>query len=248
MESKFRPSHPLFSTILTLYILFLLYSPPPFLGLLLSPVLPLTIVLLLTLLRFGSVQKPRPKTAKPQEPCPDDDHPETATTQPGKEIEVPFIGWDLKAPLEVIYEEYEGEGEDDLDQVSDLNRGCGERGEVQFTRIERWPSLSQYYPESDSDSDSDASWAGEFPTIGDWVLPEEEFGFGCADPERDGLIEIQLDRHHAGAEKKCENLDFHGEEENLIEIDISPPVRIGEFLTGKKRDARLYDEGHVTFN
>lgn len=109
----------------------------------------------------------------------------------------PFVEyWDLKAPLEIIYEAYEGEDEDD--------RNAG------FLGIEKYPSLSLYYPESDTDSSSD----GGFPAIGDWESPEK-MGFRWEDEDREGLIEIALDG-------KRRTQFFNFEEDNLIEIDISP--------------------------
>lgn len=150
------------------------------------------------------------------------------------------MGWDVKAPLEVIYEEYEGEGADDLDPIFDPDRDPAESGEGRLARMERWPSLSLCYPETDSDSDSDSSSVGEFRSIGEWVSPGEGFGFGWVVPERDGLIEIQLDLHGGGGggcgEKKEKCWDFQGEEENLIEIDISP-ARNGQNLAQKMADS-----------
>lgn len=245
MALSFLPSHPLFCTILTLYILFLLYSPPFFLTILLSPVLTLTVVILLTLLRLGSVQERRPDTVEARESCRPEDGPRPAAPARPEE-EPPFVGWDVKAPLEVIYEAYEGEDADDLEPVFEPDREPGERVEGRFDRIERWPSLSLCYPESDSDSDSDASSVREFPTIGDWVSREGELGFGWVDAEREGLIEIQLDLHGGGGGGKRERgWDFQAEEENLIEIDISP-ARNGEFVFEKEAVDSRREEGLVT--
>ena len=75
--------------------------------------------------------------------------------------------------------------------------------------IERYPSLSLYYPESDSDSSSSET---DFLAIGEWVS-SEKICYRWEEEDREGLIEIALDKR---------DLDFHGEEEeNLIEIDIS---------------------------
>ena len=108
----------------------------------------------------------------------------------------------MKAPLEVIYEEY-GEGEKVGDDVDD-NMG-----------IMRYPSLSQFYPEFDSDSKLESG----FPAIGDSNSPDDvEFRWGEEEEEedREGLIEIALD----GCKRK-RGLEFNFDEENLIEIDIS---------------------------
>ena len=74
--------------------------------------------------------------------------------------------------------------------------------------IERYPSLSLYYPESDSDSSSSET---DFLAIGERVS-SEEICYKWEEEDREGLIEIALGTR---------DLDFHGEEENLIEIDIS---------------------------
>ncbi|KAH1091148.1 hypothetical protein J1N35_018405 [Gossypium stocksii] len=98
-----------------------------------------------------------------------------------------FVKWDVRAPLEVIYEDYEGE--------EALDRG-----------IERYTSLSRRYSEPEPDSLFSEM---EFPVIREWVSSEKR----CCrweeeeEEDREGLIEIAL--------------DFHGEEDNLIEIDIS---------------------------
>ncbi|GMP37144.1 hypothetical protein CsSME_00008963 [Camellia sinensis var. sinensis] len=52
-----------------------------------------------------------------------------------------LVEWDIRALVEVIYEVYEGkEGE--------------QNDNVLVDKEERYPSLSLYYPESDSDSSS----------------------------------------------------------------------------------------------
>lgn len=110
--------------------------------------------------------------------------------------------WDVRAPLEIIYEAYEGEEDDDDGNADDSNNECA-------LRIERNPSLSLYYPESDTDSSSDC----DFAVIGDWDSPER-MGFRWEDEDREGLIEIALDG-------KRRSQFFNVEEDNLIEIDIS---------------------------
>ncbi|OIV91633.1 hypothetical protein TanjilG_09045 [Lupinus angustifolius] len=128
-------------------------------------------------------------------------------------FEESFVEWNVKAPLEVIYEEYEGEeAEHDSNEKQDMN-------------ILRYPSLSRYYPESDSDSSSENG----FPAIGKWDSPENLCLRWEDEEEEDrelGLIEIALD----GCKKRT--LEFQFEEDNLIEIDISP-TRQREF-SGKE--------------
>jgi len=107
-----------------------------------------------------------------------------------------FMEWNVKAPLEVIYEGEETEQD-----------RSGDHGEGIF----RYPSLSRYYPETDSDSSSESG----FPAT-------DNMCFRWDEEDREGLIEIALD----GCKKK--EVGFQFEEENLIEIDISPK-RHGEF-------------------
>ncbi|GAU33529.1 hypothetical protein TSUD_386740 [Trifolium subterraneum] len=112
-----------------------------------------------------------------------------------------FVEWNVKAPLEVIYE---GEETEDV-HVSNENH---------VAAILRHSSLSRYYPESDSDSSSE----DEFPAMEDWDSPEN-MCYRWDEEDREGLIEIALD----GCKKKT--LGFQFEEENMIEIDISPTKR-----------------------
>ncbi|KAL9329277.1 hypothetical protein ACSQ67_004280 [Phaseolus vulgaris] len=230
-------SDPLFHCIVAFCTLVFLYLPNLFLKVVLSPVLILTSILLLSILRLGAIQKSRHDIReiqrKHEEPpiiyeenrgtecrgeeqswSPLEPH-ETETTEQvqqwvhsetegvsyvGFEPSSCFMEWNVKAPLDVIYEEY-GEGEEAGD---DANENTG---------IVRYPSLSRFYPESDSDSESES----DFPAIGDWDSPEE-VGWGEEEEEdREGLIEIALD----GFRRK-RGMEFHFEEENLIEIDISP--------------------------
>lgn len=158
------------------------------------------------------------------------DHPDPITCF---EVSFSFVEWNVRAPLEVIYEEREGEEaeEDRKDDYSDPNptRQFG---------LERSSSLSLYYPESDSDDSSEASDLGDFPVIGEWSSPESA-GLAWEEEDRDGLIEIALDH----GDKKCSGSDldlgFHVEEENLIEIDIDiSPTRNEEFFGEKLRFSR----------
>ncbi|KAF8391425.1 hypothetical protein HHK36_023730 [Tetracentron sinense] len=204
-------SDPLFSIVVVLYSLIFLYFPRVFLGLVFSPVLFSTGILLLTLLRLGTIQrleKENNSTEPDEIDTPDEDHKwvgfqtfiETETEM-GLDSEPffsdSFVEWNVRAPLEVIYEEYEGEEEEDLN----------ENEETRQVGIKRMPSLSLYYPESDTESSSD----GDFPGVDGWDSLEN-MCFRWDEEEREGLIEIPLDG------KK--NSVFQVEEENLIEIDI----------------------------
>lgn len=241
-------SHPLFSCIVTLCTLILLYLPRLFWKLVLSPVLILTGILLLIILRFGANQRsqneqseipgvPEPGLTRENRAVEEEEQEENRnpvteeanslekveqwiTTQPETEFksqmgfrsntlfEECFVeSWNVKAPLEVIYEEYEGEeAEVDSNEKEDTRRPVDDR---------KSPSLSRYYPQSESDSDSDSSSDGGFPAMGKWDSPEN-ICFQWDEEDREGLIEIALD----GGKNRA--LEFHFEEENLIEIDISP--------------------------
>lgn len=110
-----------------------------------------------------------------------------------------FVEWDLRAPLEVIYEEYEGEEYEDEEE--------GKR-EVQMAIIERYASLSKFYPETDSDTSSE----DDLLTMGDWDSPEHVC-FQWEGDDKEGMIEIELGRKKKYSEE---------EEDNLIEIDLYP--------------------------
>ncbi|KAH7545911.1 hypothetical protein FEM48_Zijuj01G0144300 [Ziziphus jujuba var. spinosa] len=258
-------SSPLFSSIVTLYALILLYFPYQFLiRIVFSPVPIIATVLLLSLLRLGAIQRYKDENHKEKEdglcqtePVVDasegdignraikeNNHTEAEQIpglpyedqywvmyqsetnsesemgyDPNPYFEDSFVQWNVRAPLEVIYEAYEGEEEDEDQNEKEENRDLG---------LERYPSLSLYYPESDSDSSSD----GDFPATGVWDSPEN-MCFKWEEEDREGLIEIALD---ANNNKRV--MDSHVEEENLIEIDISQretmnsPARIVVFRQG----------------
>ncbi|XP_073280587.1 uncharacterized protein [Primulina huaijiensis] len=225
---SFLFSDPLFLTFFTFYAVVLLYFPSLFLSFALSPVLISTAVLLLSLLRFGATaQNPVPLETEGTHDGPDclqfdsietgsqdfDDLGRTripcVSVASGKHGFVSstyfsdsFVEWDVRAPLEVIYEEHEGqEAEEDEGGVS------LEKRESQMNVIQRYASLSLFYPESDSDNSSE----GDSTAISGCDSPQILcFQWEDVD-DRDGLIEISLD------EKRMSEFD----EENLIEIDLS---------------------------
>jgi len=256
-------SSPLFSSIVSFYTLIILYFPHLFLRIAFSPVLILTGILLFTLLRLGAAQRllenekftdytlhvqtdpPEESKSKSQSQISEPEITEQVTCRSETESETKtdpitcfevsfsFVEWNVRAPLEVIYEEREGEEaeEDRKDDYSDPNptRKFG---------LERSSSLSLYYPESDSDDSSDDSDLGDFPVIGEWSSPESAC-LAWEEEDREGLIEIALDH----GDKKCSGSDldlgFHVEEENLIEIDIDiSPTRNEEFFGEKLRFSR----------
>ncbi|KAI4296617.1 hypothetical protein L6164_036563 [Bauhinia variegata] len=233
-------SDPLFSCIVTICTLVFLYLPHLFRKIVFSPVLILTGILLLTILRLGAIQRSQneereieisepiveeenragkeQKEENPSEPVKTDSLEqvyEWVSAHSGEEInsqvgfdstsgfEESFVEWNVKAPLEVIYEEY-NEGEE-------TGENPNEKKDTQLLGIGRYRSLARYYPESDSDSSSD----GGFPPIENWDSAEN-ICFSWDEEDREELIEIALD------DAKKRTLEFHFDEDNLIEIDISP--------------------------
>lgn len=224
-------SNPLFSCIITFCTLILIYFPYSFCKIVFSPVLILTGVILIFVLRFQrskSEEKEKfgelesvtneenrdEKQGKTEENVENDsldqifkwvsrNSEEKLKSKMGFEsnsfLDESFVEWNVKAPLEVIYEDEETE------DISNENCVAG---------ILRHSSLSRYYPESDSDSSSE----NEFPAMENWDSPEN-MNFRWDEEDREGLIEIALD----GFKRKA--LGFQFEEENMIEIDISPTKR-----------------------
>ncbi|XP_058735507.1 uncharacterized protein LOC131607525 [Vicia villosa] len=209
---------PLFSCIVTFCILILFYLPHLFSKIVLSPVIILTAVLLFTILRIGAIQKIQHEQKENQQKhdesvkeenrarkCREEKEKQRLETEVNSEMGLEkslcFVEWNVRAPLEVIYEEYD-EGEEKWDDSN-------EREENWNKGVSNYASLNRYFPESDSDSSSESG----SPTIEEW---DEEDG--------EGLIEIALD----GRKGMKMDLEFQCEEENLIEIDIFP-TRYGEF-------------------
>ncbi|KAK4399052.1 hypothetical protein Sango_1380700 [Sesamum angolense] len=170
----------LFATIITLYTLLLLYFPSLFLQFIFSPVVLSTLILLLYLLRLGAAQNSAPPRNGSNSAESDSNDPLPQPIQDHKwdsPVELPrsrfepesnpfyadsFVEWDVRAPLEVIYEEYEGDDVEENDGVSE------EKRESEIKIIQRYASLSLFYPESDSDTSSE----GDFPTDGNWDSPD----------------------------------------------------------------------------
>ncbi|KAL7088830.1 hypothetical protein ACP275_13G152500 [Erythranthe tilingii] len=208
----------LFSAIITLYTILLIYSPSLLLQFFFSPVVFSTLILLLYLLRLGAVQNSAPAApigSDSGESLPlqieefvDPDHHNWASNtganhNPHRFYEESFVEWDVRAPLEVIYEEYdEGEDARENDVVSEAKK------KSDMNIIQRYASLSLFYPESDSDCSSD----GDSPTGGGWDSPEKMCFRWEDEDDREGLIEIALDGKRNG----------EVDEENLIEIDLFP--------------------------
>lgn len=222
----FSFSHPLFSCFITLYSLILIYFPNDLHRIFLSPVLLISGALLLSLLRLGStrVSKTRPEISYENlEEAEESKVFLVCDSDMKYDLMGGFVEWNLRAPLEVIHEENDEEEEE----------SPGEKDPTRFRKMERFPSLSLYYPESDSESDSGSSSEFNFPEIGEWNSPEN-MGFRWEDEDDgiggEGLIEIKLDEYnnHGSHNSKMMSqwnqteLDFHGEEDGLIEIDLFP--------------------------
>lgn len=212
--------NPLFSTLITFCTLLIIYLPSLFLQILFSPLLISTAILLLTILRLGATQKkPNGSQIGSSISLENENYavtsiststillknqefgPVCAQTEMGFYGES-FVEWDVRAPLEVIHEEYEGEGDERNDGISS---------------IERYASLSLYYPESDSGGSSDDG--GDFAGIGGWDSPESTcFMWDEEEEKGEDLIEIAFDEK----ERRSGVVVDQFEEENLIEINISP--------------------------
>lgn len=120
-----------------------------------------------------------------------------------------ILEWNMKAPLEIIYEAYEGEEEEE-----ESNENNVVTSNKQDVGCDKFPFLLMYYPESESDSSSD----GDFPMKEKWETYESVFlKWEEEDDDREELIEISLDRYGKRSFDFC-----HAEEDNLIEIDIFP--------------------------
>ncbi|KAI3718823.1 hypothetical protein L6452_19707 [Arctium lappa] len=117
-----------------------------------------------------------------------------------------FLDWNMRTPLEIIYEAYEGEEDDDEKNNENDDASC----DKQTIACKRYPSLSMYYPESETDNSSD----GDFSMNENWETHESVL-FKWEEEEREELIEISLDRYGKRSIEFC-----HVEEDNLIEIDI----------------------------
>ncbi|CAK8577816.1 unnamed protein product [Lathyrus sativus] len=211
-------SDPLLSIIVAFCTLVFFYLPHLFSTIVFSPVIILTGVLLLTILRLGAIQKFHHDQKENQQKheenragkCKEEKEKQSSiisikqvqnsenevNSEMGLETSSCFVEWNVRAPLEVIYEEYEGEEKWDATNEREENCNMG---------VSSYSSLNRYFPESDSDSSSESG----SPTIEEW---DEEAG--------EGLIEIALDGSKRMKMKM--DLEFQYDEENLIEIDISP--------------------------
>ncbi|GAV66324.1 hypothetical protein CFOL_v3_09834 [Cephalotus follicularis] len=200
--------NPLISCFIALYTPLLLYFPQKLIDILLSPVPILTAILLLSLLRLGATQKTHITNTAANKQNTGIEAQETAVLlqehnwvtcqpiacfDPDPGFEEDFVEWDVRAPLEVIYEAHEGEEEEEEND--------SDHEEYDPTRL-MWSPL--YYPETDSDSSSQ----GDLRMSGDLC-------FRWGEEDRDWMIEIPLDGDNSRIE-----MGFHVEEENLIEIDI----------------------------
>lgn len=182
-------SHPLFSILTTFFLLHLLYLPN-LLYLLFSPVLITTSLILTALLHFGS--------SSPEQLSKD-----TNSVQTQLEHETPcesalldaheqktniscnyFLEWTRRGgPLEVIYEEYEGEEDDDDDSPQ-----FSQSPECANIAISPAKSLHYFGYCSNTDSDEDSNGSSDDVCFR-WDEEEEMIEIAL---EEDNLIEIDL--------------------------------------------------------
>ncbi|WOL04876.1 hypothetical protein Cni_G13598 [Canna indica] len=197
--------HPLFATLAATSLLVALYLPRALLPFLLSPVPISTFLLLAALLRVGSSQSESPAFSAASGGEEEITNTEAKVEFSGYNQNVAFCDSNYidyvrrSGPLEIIYEEYEGDEEDE----------CGSGGSQEYPRWRQNADLgsgrtdSLRFSSTDSESESDSSSSATSEVKGssspeEIRLPWEE------DEEGDDMIEILLD-----------------EEDNLIEIDIS---------------------------
>ncbi|CAA7054663.1 unnamed protein product [Microthlaspi erraticum] len=227
-------SHPLFSCFITLYTLLLIYFPNDSLRILLSPVLLISGAFLFSLLLLGSTRELNTRPGNGVETgsvnLEEAEESKVLVSEAKREKDSDtkpnligdFVEWNLRAPLEVIHEAYEED--DDGDEEEENQSVSGEKDSTRLNEIERYPSLSLCYPESDSESDSDSLSEFNFPEMGGWISPEN-MRFRWEEEDDDdgiGLIEIKLDEYEKMSKRNQTELDFNAEEEGLIEIDLFP--------------------------
>ncbi|KAD4982351.1 hypothetical protein R6Q59_001950 [Mikania micrantha] len=256
-------SHPLFSTIVTLYTLILIYAPSFFLGIVVSPVFNSAGIILLFLLKLGANEKSETESDYLESRVFDhtDKHYEHITSLEQRFLDLVeshqkqtffnqdlglefnshddyslvsshvvervetrmemssnqvdttmnFHKWNMKAPLEIIYEAYEGvdeEDDDDDDDDDNENMVCIDK---HLSKFDNYPSLSTYYSESETDSSSD----DDFLMIKNLETYKSMFS-KWEDYDREELMEISIDY-------KKKNIEFClVDEDNLIEIEIFP--------------------------
>ncbi|WOK91908.1 hypothetical protein Cni_G00599 [Canna indica] len=204
-------SHPLFSVLTSASLLAVLYLPRPLLLLLLSPVSISTLLLLAALFHLGSPpRKPPVSVASAVDDAEDiaSLHPE-----PMPEFKVEPVGFHQKmifcdafndwgrrtAPLEVIYEEYEREGDEDVEDAA----GGGWPRWLEYPEMDGGRLRPFEFAYVDSDTESESGSLEEEAGAERWSSPEEIRLRWEEEEEGEDMIEIEL------------------EEENLIEIDIS---------------------------
>ncbi|KAI6703844.1 hypothetical protein NL676_012980 [Syzygium grande] len=186
-SSSLSSQHPLFSITLALCAFLLIYFPRVFLNVFLSPYLNVgvAVMALALLIRIGAA--PEAEQFKRVGSRSVMGRGSEMGSSPDRCSEVSFAGWDVKAPLGVIHEGYEGQ--------EDGGSGPNVHG-----------GPSRYMV----DTYSEASSEGELTTTGGDPGSPDRWQFRWDGLENaEGLItEIAL--------------DLDGEEENMIEIEVSP--------------------------
>ncbi|XP_057544145.1 uncharacterized protein LOC130823529 [Amaranthus tricolor] len=123
-----------------------------------------------------------------------------------------FLEWDVGAPLEVIYEAYEGEEEENDAFLCNVSYTDGEI-------IEKY----EYYPESDSDSDLDSNSSSKLWFDEREQLIEIALDYGYGNKGINNMITKPTTTNNNNNNSLVDHEEFlYEEDDNLIEIDISP--------------------------
>nr|XP_009600048.1 uncharacterized protein LOC104095602 [Nicotiana tomentosiformis] len=225
-------SNPLFSTIITLYTLILLYFPTNYQTILFSPVFLSTSLLLLSLLRLGQTQKTNKEdNYQGKEKKPNSE--EFISTQKSSSLvsrvdpnpnPVPLL---VSGDHDYTCVSHESSVHLKTEQDPDLgtNPNFNPKPDTFYAESfvewnvrapleviqEEYEDEKFYYTDTDMDTGANTSSGGESPVIGNWDSPGN-LCFRWEEEDREGLIEIELD-----GKRSCE-----AEEENLIEIDLTP--------------------------
>ncbi|RZR71926.1 hypothetical protein BHM03_00008833 [Ensete ventricosum] len=238
-------AHPLFGTLAAAFLLVILYLPRSLLSLVLSPVPISTFVLLAALLRHGS---PPPKCPAAAAAAVDDEEEELpplcSETKPETKAESAcyhqevifsndFIGCGRRSrPLEIIYEEYEGE-EECGGGGSHQYRGWLQNADLESARLgftyakeeEEWgDGGSEDYPMWPQNANSGSRIAGPIRFTYGTDSDTESNGGSQAASEAEGSSSPEDHRLMWEDEEDGDDMieiELELEEENMIEIDIS---------------------------
>lgn len=179
-EISTKDIHHIFSIILTTSLLAFLYFPRPLASLLISPSFLSSLLLIFSLFRFGST----PSQPNPQ-PNTNQSLPPHETTEKIKDVTPTVTCWsfisdqqffDFARPLDIIYEEYEGEETESENSIEEKDSETSKED----NGFERWLEYAMWL----SDDDDKKQETDEDELI--------EFSFG---DEEDNLIELDLSQY-----------------------------------------------------